>query len=383
MKLHEYQAKDVLSRFGIPVPGGRMTTDPAEAGRIATEFGGKAVVKAQVHMGGRGKAGGIKLTRTAEEAESFTRELIGKRLVSVQNPAGMVVEKVLVAEQLDIAKEYYVAVTLDRAAQKDVVMVSAMGGMDIEEVAREHPDAVVKLYVDPAWGVEDFQIRNAVAKAGIDAPARRQMQSLLRALLGAYVRVDASLVEVNPCALLADGRLVAADAKVTIDDNALFRQEEFAAWREQSEDDPIEAEAHRRGIAYVRLGGNVGVIGNGAGLVMCTLDEVARAGGKAANFLDVGGGAQADVVANCVDLVLMDPNVKGLLINIFGGITRCDEVAKGILTALDRLNIAVPVVLRLEGTSAEAGRALLQGTPIHGAETMQEAAERIVGLVSA
>jgi succinyl-CoA synthetase beta subunit len=382
LKLHEYQAKELLARLGVPVPRGQMTTSPGEAARIASGFNGKAVVKAQVHMGGRGKAGGIRLTTTPEEAEEFTRDLIGTRLVSPQNPAGMVVEKVLVAEQIDVEREYYVAITLDRAERKDVVMLSAIGGVEIEQVAAKHPDSIVKLHVDPAWGLDDFRIRAAVVRAGIDPRAQTQMAAMIRAMLRAYRAVDASLVEVNPCALTPDGKLYAADAKVSIDDNALFRQREYAELAEASEPDPIEREAYRRGIAYVRLGGDVGVVGNGAGLVMCTLDEVARAGGKAANFLDIGGGAQADAVTGSVELVLMDPNVRGLLINIFGGITRCDEVAKGLLSAFETMEIKVPVVLRLEGTKAEEGRALLQGTRITPATTMQEAAETIVSLIS-
>jgi succinyl-CoA synthetase beta subunit len=380
LKLHEYQAKEILDRYAVPTQRGRVTSDPAEARRIAEEFGGKAVVKAQVHMGGRGKAGGVKLVQTAEDAEKETREMLGKRLVSIQNPAGMVVEKVLVTELIDIAKEYYVAVTLDRAAQKDVVILSRKGGVDIEEVAHSDPAAIIRLHIDPAWGLDDFQVRNLLREAGIDEVDHRQLGALIKGLVKVYYGVDASMVEVNPCAVTPEGKVLAADAKVLIDDNALYRQKEFAALQDESADDPIEAEAHRRGIAYVRLGGHVGVIGNGAGLVMCTLDEVARAGGKASNFLDIGGGAQADQVRKSVELVLMDENVRGLLINIFGGITRCDEVAKGILEAMSSLSIRVPVVLRLEGTRAAEGLALLEGSKITGAATMQEAAQKIVAL---
>lgn len=382
MKLHEFQAKELLTQFNVPTQRGRVTSEPEEAGRIAAEFGGKAVVKAQVHMGGRGKAGGVRLTETAEQTVTEAREMIGKRLISYQNPQGMIVEKVLVTELLDIAKEYYVAVTLDRAAQKNVVMISAMGGVDIEEVAKTHPEAIVKLHIDPAWGVADFQIRDAIAAAKIDPAAQRALHGLIKGLVTAYIATDASMIEVNPCAVTADGRVLAADAKVQIDDNALFKHKGYAALQDEAADDEIEAEALRRGIAYVRLDGDIGVIGNGAGLVMCTLDEVARAGGKAADFLDIGGGAQAEQVRKSVELVLMDPKVKGLLINIFGGITRCDEVAKGILAALSTMDIKIPVVLRLEGTMAEEGLKLLEGSPIHPASTMQEAAEKVVSLAA-
>jgi len=380
MKLHEYQSKDLLAKFGVPVPGGDVTSDPAKAKEIADRFGGKVVVKAQVLMGGRGKAGGVKLFETSDEAASFTKELIGKKLVSIQNPAGMVVEKVLVGELVDIAEEYYLAVLLDRAEQKNLVMISARGGMDIEHVAETESEAIVRLHVDPAWGLSDFEIRNAVKQANIPKIAQSQMVSMIKKLVKAYIETDADMVEINPVALTPDGKLLAADAKVSIDDNALFRYPDFNESKDDAAEDPIEAEAARRGIAYVRLGGDIGIMGNGAGLVMCSLDEVNAAGGKPADFLDVGGGAQEERVKACVELVLMDPNVKGLLINIFGGITRCDVVARGVLAALDALNVQIPVVARIEGTAAEEGRRILEGSRIVPAETMQEAAMKIVEL---
>ena len=383
MKLHEYQSKDLLSRFGVPVPAGDVTSDPSKAADIAKRLGGKVVVKAQVLMGGRGKAGGVKLFDSADEAGKFAKELIGKRLVSIQNPNGMVVEKVLIAEQVDIDKEFYVAVLLDRAAQRHIVMISAKGGMDIEEVAATDPDAIVKIPVDPAWGLADFEIREGLAEAQISAAARSQMVDLIKRLVRAYQESDAEMVEINPCAMTPQGKIIAADAKVSIDDNALFRHADYRATSSESAEDPIEEEASKRGIAYVRLGGDIGIIGNGAGLVMCSLDEVNAAGGKPADFLDVGGGAQAERVKSCVQLIMMDPNVKGLLINIFGGITRCDEVARGILSALDELDLKIPVVARIEGTAAEEGRALLEGSKIVPAETMQEAASKIVKLAYA
>ncbi len=380
MKLHEYQSKDLLAKFGVPVPGGDVTSDPEQAREIARRLGGKVVVKAQVLMGGRGKAGGVKLFDDADSAAAFTKDLIGKKLVSIQNPQGMVVEKVLVGELVDIAEEYYLAVLLDRAAQKLLVMISARGGMDIEEVAHTEPEAIVRVHVDPAWGLGDFELREAVKKANIPKVAQNQMIAMIKKLVKAYIEVDADLVEINPVALTPEGKLLAADAKVSIDDNALFRHSEYGDSKDDAAEDPIEAEALRRGIAYVRLGGDIGIIGNGAGLVMCSLDEVSAAGGRPADFLDVGGGAQQERVKSCVELVLMDKDVKGLLINIFGGITRCDEVAKGVLAALEDLGVTIPVVARIEGTAAEEGRALLKGSKIVPAETMQEAAQKIVAL---
>ncbi|MDI9634629.1 ADP-forming succinate--CoA ligase subunit beta [Kamptonema cortianum] len=384
MKLHEYQSKDILAAYGVPVPGGDVTSDPEEARKIAESLGGKCVVKAQVLMGGRGKAGGVKLFDNANDAAAFTKELIGKRLVSIQNPDGMVVEKVLVGELVDIAEEYYLSVLLDRAEQKLVVMISREGGMDIEEVADKTPEKIVRLHVDPAWGLEDFQIRDAVQRANIPAPAQRQMVGMIKGLVRAYLNTDADLIEINPVAWTPDGRLIAADAKVSIDENAMFRHHEYDQTKDDGADDPIEAVAAEKGIAYVRLGGDIGIMGNGAGLVMCSLDEVNRAGGKPANFMDVGGGANADRVKQCVEILMMDENVKGLLINIFGGITKCDEVAKGLIAAFDSMDVGIPVVARVEGTAAEEGLRLLAEYPrIVGAATMQEAAEKIVELAYA
>lgn len=378
MKLHEYQSKDLLAKYGVPVPGGEVTRDPEEARAIAEKFGGKVVVKAQVLMGGRGKAGGVKLFTDSNEAAAFTKELIGKRLISIQNPDGMIVEQVLVAEQIDIAEEYYLSVLLDRAAQRLLVMISKEGGMEIEEVAEHNPDAIIRLHVNPAWGLADFEIRDAVKRAGIPPVAARQMVGMIKGLVKAYEESDADLIEINPVALTPEGKLLAADAKVSIDENALYRHPAYNATKDDAADNAIEAEAGRRGIAYVNLGGEIGIMGNGAGLVMCSLDEVTKAGGRPANFLDVGGGAQAERVKSCVELILMDENVKGLMINIFGGITRGEEVAKGILAAFNELDVNIPVVARIEGTGAAEGLALLQGTRIIPAATMQEAAEKIV-----
>ncbi|RYG31971.1 ADP-forming succinate--CoA ligase subunit beta [bacterium] len=383
MKLHEYQSKDLLAKFGVPVPGGEVTSDPAEARAIAEKLGGKTVVKAQVLMGGRGKAGGVKLFSDAQAAGDFTKELLGKRLISIQNPDGMVVEKVLVAEQIDIAEEYYVAVLLDRNIQKSIVMLSKEGGMEIEEVAEHNPDAIVKVAIDPAWGINDYDLRLAVKQANIPKVAQGQMVQMIKKLVKAYQEADAEMIEINPCALTPDGKLLAADAKVSIDDNSLFRHADYMATSADSAEDAIEAEAAKRGIAYVRLGGDIGIMGNGAGLVMQSIDEISAAGGRAANFLDVGGGAQADKVASCMEVILMDPNVKGLLINIFGGITRVDEVAKGVLEALGKIDVKVPIVARIEGTAVEEGRKILEGSPIVAAKTVKEAAALIVASAAA
>ena len=383
MKLHEYQSKDLLSRYGVPVAAGEVTSDAAQARSIAERLGGKVVVKAQVLMGGRGKAGGVKLFDTAAEAGAFTAELIGKKLVSIQNPAGMVVDKVLVTEQIDIAQEYYVAVLLDRNIQKSIVMISAEGGMEIEEVAHNNPDAIVKLVIDPKWGLSDYEIRNAVKEANIPGPARSQMTQMIKRLVKAYQESDAEMIEINPCALTPEGKLIAADAKVSIDDNSLVRHPDYKATSADSAEDPIEAEAAKRGIAYVRLDGNIGIMGNGAGLVMQSIDEISQAGGKAANFLDVGGGANAERVAACMEVILMDPHIKGILLNIFGGITRVDEVAKGVLEAFGKIEVKVPVVARIEGTAVEEGRKVLEGSQIIPAATVQEAAAKIVELANA
>lgn len=383
MKLHEYQSKHLLERFGVPVPKGEVTDNATDAKRIADSLGGKVVVKAQVLMGGRGKAGGVKLFSDAESAAQFTSELIGKRLVSIQNPAGMVVEKVLVGELIDIAEEYYLSVLLDRAEQKLLVMISKEGGMEIEEVAEKHPEAIVRLHVDPAWGLDAHEVRKAVAEASIPSKAQGQMVSMILKLVKAYAASDADLIEINPVAWTPDGKLIAADAKVSIDDNALFRHPEYAATAEDSAEDPIEAEAARRGIAYVKLDGDIAIIGNGAGLVMSSMDYVKDAGGRPANFLDVGGGAKKERVKQCVELIAMDTGAKGLLINIFGGITRGDEVAKGLLAAFAEMDFNLPVVARIEGNEAEEGLKLLEGSKIVGAATMQEAARKIVELAYA
>ncbi len=377
MKIHEYQAKQVLAKFGVPVPDGRVATSPEQVKAIAEEFkGGVVVVKAQVHVGGRGKAGGIKLAKSPAEAEEVAKQILGMNL------KGLTVKKVLVEQGLNIAKEYYLGMILDRDSKRIVVMVSSEGGVDIEEVAARSPEKIAKCTISPTVGLADHQIRYLCFAGGIDKSLVKEVTKFLRALYRAFLESDASLAEINPLVVTKEGRLIAADAKINVDDNALFRQSELAAWQESEEENPIEDEAHKRGLTYVHLDGDIGIIGNGAGLVMTSLDVVAREGGKPANFLDIGGGAKAEVVRNALEVVLLEPKVRGIVINIFGGITRCDEVAKGIIEAAKTLNIKVPVVVRLEGTQVDEGKRLLNesGLNLVPAGTMREAARKVVEL---
>lgn len=353
---------------------------PEEVRDKVARLGGKGVLKAQVHTGGRGKAGGILIASSPEEGETLARQMLGMLLKTHQAPDGLKVEKLLIEEPISIKQEIYAGVVPDRVSKRNVLIVSARGGMDIEAVAAEEPEAVVRLPIDPLEGPHDFEIRQACYKAGLDPVLVNRLVSPLRGLLNAFVGVDASLAEINPLAVTEDGQVVAADAKIELDDSALFRHPDLAAFAEESEEDPLEAQAHRLGIAYVRLKGEVGIICNGAGLTMATMDAVQRAGGRPANFLDVGGGAQSERVKTCLGLVLSDPQVRGVLINIFGGITRCDEVAKGIVMAKNSLEVKVPLVVRLAGTRAEEGAAILTQEGITPAATMPEAAEKIVAL---
>jgi len=375
MKLHEYQAKQLFARYGIPVPKGEVASTPTEARTIAEKLNKPVAIKAQVLVGGRGKAGGIKVAKSPDETEQLAGQILGMRI------KGLPVEKVLVEEALDIAAEYYLGIIVDRSKERNLVMVSAMGGVDIEEVAETHPEAIARAYIDPFIGLLDFQIRQLHKQAKLEPATLRSFIAIAKSLYRLYIECDANLAEINPLVLTKEGNLVAADAKLLIDDNALYRQPEIASWREEVEEDPFEAEARKKGLAYVRLKGEVGIIGNGAGLTMTTLDIVQRAGAAPANFLDIGGGARADIVREGLKLILSDPQVKGVLINIFGGITRCDEVAKGILQALEGMELKVPIVVRLTGTREEEGRKLLEGTPLIPAATMQEAAEKIVQLI--
>ena len=384
MKLHEYQAKELLAKYGCAVPkNAGIASTPAEAKAAVESLGGSGVIKAQVHSGGRGKAGGIKVAKTPEEGETYANGILGMLLKTVQVPEGIVVEKVLIEEPVAIEKEYYLSIVPDRNTRQNVIILSEQGGMDIEEVADEHPDAILRLNINPLEGVRDYQLREAVAEAKLSPAHANKIVGFIRSLIKAYDESDAAMMEINPLAITADGRVIAADAKIEIDDSTMFRHPEFAVYAEGSHEDALEAEAAKDDIAYVRLGGSVGVICNGAGLTMTTMDEVKRAGGEPANFLDVGGGAQAERVAKCLNLVLSDPNVKGVLINIFGGITRCDEVAKGVVAASEMVEIKVPIVVRLAGTNAKEGAEILSSSNLISADTMQNAAEKIVSLVQA
>ena len=374
MKLYEFQAKKVFAQGGIPVPQGEVVQNADAAARVAQEIG-RVVVKAQVHVGGRGKAGGIKLANTPQEARECAEGMLGKPL------KGFAVNYVLVEQALDIAQEYYLGITVDRDARRVIIMVSSMGGIDIEEVAATTPEKIAKIHVDPAWGLFDYQLRDLVEQAGLERKAQRQIVDVIRALYNVFQYSDASLAEINPLVVTGGGKVIAADGKFDVDDNALYRQKELLKLREVSETDPVEAYAASKGVAYVKLDGDIGVIGNGAGLVMTTLDILARNGGKAANFCDLGGGAKADTVRQDLEIVLMNPKVRGVLFNIFGGIVRCDEVARGILEATRTMDIKAPIVVRLSGTKAEEGREMLKGTNLIPAETAQEAAKKIIELV--
>jgi len=355
LKLQEYMGKDLLRKAGVPVPGGQVTSTPDEAAEIARGLGSVAV-KAQVLVGGRGKAGGIKLADTPEEARQRAAEILGMDI------KGLTVDKVLVEQQVTIAKEYYAGITLDRAKHRFILMLSLMGGVDIEDVAASNPEAIIRTWIDPAYGLTGYDVRAAMFKAGFEQSAFKDLQRILTGLYRVMVQTDAMLAEINPLAVTEDGKGIAADAKFDIDDNALFRQSELAQFSSESIDDPVEKIAAEAGMPYVKLDGDIGIIGNGAGLVMMTLDVVKSVGGKPANFLDIGGGARAEVVRNAFEVVLSDPQVRGIVMNIFGGITRGDEVAKGLLEAAGSMDIRVPVAIRLAGTREEEGRAILEGS---------------------
>lgn len=374
MKLLESQAKALFAEAGIPVPKGRVTSSAAEAKQIAAEVQGRVVIKAQVPIGGRGKAGGIKLAQTPDEASQLAAEILAKNL------RGYPVKSVLVEQAAGIEKEYYLSLTVDRAQAATVVMVSSEGGMDIEELAVTAPDKIVKLWVDASLGLQDFHIRTLAFQAGIEKSLIGEFGRILKALYALYIKSDAILAEINPLAIVG-GHLVALDGKMEIDENALFRQKALSEIGTEEAEHPLEQKAKSAGLAYVKLEGEVGIIGNGAGLVMTTLDMVQRQGGKAANFLDIGGGAKAEVVRRALEIVLSDSDVRSVLINVFGGITRGDEVAKGLLEALQGVGgTSIPIVVRLAGTRASEGRAILEGSPLIPAETFAQAAQKAVEL---
>ena len=375
MKIHEYQAKDILARYGIPVQPGRVARTPEEAKAIARELGGPMVIKAQVYVGGRGKAGGIQFGDTPEEARAAAAKVLGMEI------KGLKVEKVLVVSKLEIKEEYYLGIILDRKTQAPVVMVSTAGGIDIEEVAATTPEKIIRQPIDMHWGLRPFEARDILARAGFPHQVISKGGAILAALAKAFIESDASLAEINPLALTADGQVQAADAKILIDDNGLFRQQEYAAWAETEESNPLEFEAKKEGLTYVKLDGDVGIVGNGAGLVMTTLDMVARVGGKPANFLDIGGGAKAEVMRKALTFVARDPQVRGILVNIFGGITRGEEVAKGVIMAQAEIPEGMPIVVRLSGTGAEEGKALLRDAGLAWGKDMRDAAQKIVAAI--
>jgi succinyl-CoA synthetase beta subunit len=384
MKVHEFQAKEVLRGFGVTTPRGKVTSNPEEARAIAQEFGGRAVVKAQIHAGGRGKGGGVKLAKTPDEAFEHAKKILGMTLVTHQTgPEGRIVKKVLIEEALDIAQELYLGIVLDRAIGKPVMMVSKQGGMEIEVVAAKDPDAIVKEPFDPAWGLEGFQARKLAYALGLSGDTHKQAVKFLQALAKAYIETDASLAEINPLLITAQGNVLALDAKMNFDDNALFRHPAIHAYRDLDEEDPLEVEASKFGLNYIKLDGTVGCMVNGAGLAMATMDIIQYVGGAPANFLDVGGGANEEQVRNAMRIILSDPNVKAVLINIFGGIMRCDIIAKGVVTAVREIGITVPVVVRLEGTNVEEGKEILRssGLAVIPADGMKDAAEKVIAAV--
>jgi succinyl-CoA synthetase beta subunit len=380
MDLYEHQGKELLARFGIPTGTGIVAYTVDEAGAAAETLltpGGVVVVKSQVLAGGRGKAGGVKVAKTVEEARTAAEAILGLEI------KGHVTRRLYVESGIEIAREYYLSIAFDRAARAPLFMLSTMGGMDIEAVAVDHPEALARLHLDPALGLHPFFLRRLLFAAGIPAGERKAVSKIIEGAYRAYVESDAMLIEINPLVITGGGEAIAADAKVTIDGNSLGRHPEIAELRDVAAADPQEQKAHERGVTYVKLDGEVGILGNGAGLVMSTLDVVAQCGGRPANFLDVGGGAQAQSIVDALEVIVSDDKVRSILFNIFGGITRCDEVANGILQALEQMEIPVPIVVRLDGTNDVEGRRILaEAAPagVHVEKTMLEAAARAVAL---
>jgi succinyl-CoA synthetase beta subunit len=386
VKIHEYQAKSVLARYGVPVPRGEVAFSAAEAAEIARRLGGGVVVvKAQIHAGGRGKGGGVKIARSSDEAEALARQMIGMTLVTHQTgPEGRKVGRVLVEEGLQIERELYVSLLVDRATARPVVMASAAGGMDIEEVAATEPDKILREPVHPGTAILPFQGRKLAFALGLDAPAAGRFVKLLDAVYKAFMDTDASMIEINPLVLTAGGDLLALDAKVTFDDNGLYRHPDLRDLRDTGEEDPLEVEASKYSLNYIRLDGDIGCMVNGAGLAMATMDIIKLAGGEPANFLDVGGGASAEQIKNAFRILMADRNVRAVLINIFGGILRCDILAQGVVAAVQELSVRVPIVIRMEGTNVEDGKRMLResGLNFATADSMGDAAKTVVALAA-
>ncbi len=376
MKVLEYAAKELLKEYGLPIKKGKLATTPEEARSICEELGGRCVIKAQVPVGGRGKAGGIKLANSPEEAYEKARAILGMKIKGIE------VKKVYVVEIADFTKEIYAGIFLDRKNEKAVLMVSAEGGVEIEEVARTNPDAIIKLYIDPAYGLFPFQAREVAFRLGLDNKEALKVATCLYKMYNAFVGLNAQLVEINPLVIETDGNLLALDAKIILDDNALFKKPELTNYRDLDYEDPYEIEAKEKGLSFVKLDGNIGCAVNGAGLAMATMDIIKKYGGEPANFLDVGGSSNPEKMKNAMNIILSDKNVKSIYVNIFGGITRCDDIATGLISAFKELDIKVPVVVRLTGTNEEIGRKMLKesGLPIHTASTMREGAQLAIKL---
>ena len=383
MKIHEFQAKEILSKFGVPIPKGEVAETPDQAREIADKIGPRVVVKAQVHAGGRGKGGGVKLANNPEEAEKLADEILGMNLVSHQTgPEGKLVKRVLVEEALDIDRELYIGIVIDRATESPVVMASPEGGMEIEKVAAETPELIFKEYINIATGFSGFQARNLGFKLGLQGNILKQAVKFLLMLYKAFESSDASLAEINPLLITKQGDVLALDAKMNFDDNALARHPEINNMRDLSEEDELEVEASKFGLNYIKLDGNVGCMVNGAGLAMATMDIIMHSGGMPANFLDVGGGVSEEAVKSAFKILVSDKDVKAALVNIFGGIVRCDMVANGIVKAARDLDLTIPMVVRLEGTNVELGKKILKesGLSFSAASSMKEAAEKVVPL---
>jgi succinyl-CoA synthetase beta subunit len=374
MKIHEYQAKEIFSKFGIPVPHGQVATSPDEAAEIARQIGRKVVIKAQVHVGGRGKAGGIQFAETPEEAGSVAEKVLGMSI------KGLPVRTVLVTEALDIESEAYLGVIVDRKSKRSVMMVSASGGVDIEEVARETPEKIHKMSIDPLLGLLPHQARELAFTLYDDPKVALQAATVLQKLYQAFVSSDASLAEINPFVVTPEGEGIALDAKINIDDSGLYRHQEIEAMRDPDAEEPKELEARSQGLSYIKLDGNIGCVVNGAGLAMATMDLIKHYGGEPANFLDIGGSSSPEKVTTAMSILLSDPNVKAVLFNIFGGITRCDDVANGIVEALNQMEIDLPIVVRLTGTNEDKAREILSKTDLIPATSMAEGAQKAIQL---
>jgi succinyl-CoA synthetase beta subunit len=384
MKIHEYQGKDILKQFGVPVPRGRVTSDAADSRKAAEELGGgTVVVKAQIHAGGRGKGGGVKVVKGPDAAFDAAKAMFGMTLVTYQTgPEGRVVGRVLVEEGLAIARELYLGLVIDRATERPVLMVSQEGGVEIEKVAEETPERIFKAFIDPALGLQPYQARQLAFSLGLTGDQVGKAVKTMMALYKAFVATDSSLLEINPLIVTKDGDLLALDAKMNFDDNALYRHADIKELRDLGEEDPLEIEASKFSLNYIKLDGTVGCMVNGAGLAMATMDIIKLAGGEPANFLDVGGGANAEQIKNAFRILMSDTSVKAVLINIFGGILRCDVLAQGVIAAVTDLGVRVPIVIRMEGTNVELGKQMLKDSGLNftTADTMGEAAEKVVAL---